>query len=406
MAFTKQTLVQNLEMTQYPAQPRKPTSDSSVQVHFVADSKDRAKQQHARCSRTSSTTTYGRLIALAKSCTWTLPLAFIIICVAVYSADPSEHNWLHRYIFISYKTNTTTAGDAVTIQYGKGLRDLAFVSFYTLVLTFTREFVMQELLRPLARLAGLRERDGRRFARFMEQTYTAVYFSIMAPFGLYVLRHHAGAGAGLWHFDTRAMYAGYPHTTHDGLFKAYYLVQAAYWAQQAAVLVLGMEAPRSDSRELTAHHVVTLALIGLSWRFHFGYMGIVVYVTHDVSDLFLAIAKSLQYINSPLAVPQFTLFIGVWVYTRHYLNLRILWSLLTDFRNVGSYQLDWAGQQYKCPLSSAIAFALLSALQALNVFWLLCILRSAYRIVVFKVAKDDRSESEEDDSRDGEEKDE
>ena len=58
------------------------------------------------------------------------------------------------------------------------------------------------------------------------------------------------------------MYEGYPHRTHDAAFKFYYLLQAAYWAQQAVVMTIGMEKPRKDFRELIAHHVVTLVLIG------------------------------------------------------------------------------------------------------------------------------------------------
>lgn len=44
--------------------------------------------------------------------------------------------------------------------------------------------------------------------------------------------------------------------------KRYYLMQAAYWCQQFIVLVLGLEKPRKDHRELAAHHFVTLWLIG------------------------------------------------------------------------------------------------------------------------------------------------
>lgn len=46
-------------------------------------------------------------------------------------------------------------------------------------------------------------------------------------------------------------------------------------------------------------------------------------------------------------------------------------------------------------ISNVIIFGLLAALQALNLFWLYCLLRSAYRFVVYKIAKDDRSEAEE-----------
>ena len=44
--------------------------------------------------------------------------------------------------------------------------------------------------------------------------------------------------------------------------KAYYLVQMAYWWQQLIVLLLGLEKPRKDYRELVAHHFVTLWLVG------------------------------------------------------------------------------------------------------------------------------------------------
>jgi acyl-CoA-dependent ceramide synthase len=35
---------------------------------------------------------------------------------------------------------------------------------------------------------------------------------------------------------------------------------------------------------------MTLALIALSYRFHFTYIGIAVYITHDISDFFLAVS--------------------------------------------------------------------------------------------------------------------
>jgi very-long-chain ceramide synthase len=86
----------------------------------------------------------------------------------------------------------------------------------------------------------------------------------------------------------------------------------------------------------------------------------------------------------------------VWIYLRHFLNLRILWSLLTEFRTVGPYELNWETEQYKCWISNIITFALLAMLQALNLFWLFFILRIAYRVAVHNVKEDDRSEPESD----------
>lgn len=83
-----------------------------------------------------------------------------------------------------------------------------------------------------------------------------------------------------------------------------------------------------------------------------------------------------------------------WIYLRHYLNLHILYSLLTEFRTIGPYELNWETQQYKCWISNIITFALLAMLQSLNLFWLYCLMRSAWKFVAYGVKKDDRSEDE------------
>ena len=168
-------------------------------------------------------------------------------------------------------------------MYGKGKHDITFVAFYTIVLSFTREFFMQRVIRPWAISVGIKSHAKQ--SRFMEQVYTAMYFSIFGPFGLYVMSQGS-----LWYFNTTAMFEGFPHRKHEAVFKAYYLLQASYWSQQAIVLILLLEKPRKDFKELVLHHIVTLALIALSYRFHFAKMGIAVYITHDISDFFLAVS--------------------------------------------------------------------------------------------------------------------
>jgi acyl-CoA-dependent ceramide synthase len=77
------------------------------------------------------------------------------------------------------------------------------------------------------------------------------------------------------------------------------------------------------------------------------------------------------------------------------LNLRIIWSEFNEFKTVGPYELDWETQQYKCDISFWISTGLLTALQALNLFWLFYILRIAYRFLFSDVLEDDRSDNEE-----------
>ena len=349
--------------------------------------------------------------------TWSMPLLALVVLVGAYYISPGEHNPLYPALHLSYanpalheRTNTLPAHIGNPTQYGKGRKDFAFVAFYTLVFTFTREFCMQRLIRPLAIRAGIKSRGKQ--ARFMEQAYTAMYFAVFGPFGLWVMSRTP-----VWYFNTAGMYQGFPHRAHEACFKTYYLLQAAYWAQQAIVLMLQLEKPRKDFKELVLHHIITLALIGLSYRFHFTYMGIAVYITHDISDFFLAVSnlsvlrpnstrkltiiphqtsKILNYLDSSLTIPYFITFIGVWSYLRHFLNLKILYSLLPGgkFATVGPYVLNWETQQYKCWISQSITFGLLALLQMVNIFWIFLILRILYRALFSDVVKDERSDDE------------
>ncbi|KMQ42041.1 ceramide synthase membrane component [Trichophyton rubrum] len=318
--------------------------------------------------------------------TWVLPLALLAILLTAYAVNPTEANPIHYGIFLSYPLPPETPGGPVL--YGKGKLDIAFVAFYTIALSFTREFLMQCVIRPWALYAGIKGRS--KITRFMEQVYTAMYFSVFGPYGLYVMKQ-----TNIWYFNTTAMFENFPHKSHTADFKAYYLLEAAYWAQQGIVLLLKLEKPRRDFKELVGHHIITLALIALSYRFHFTYIGLAVYITHDISDFFLATSKTLNYLDSPIITPFFALFVAVWVYMRHYLNLHILWAVLTEFRTVGPFELNWETEQYKFWVSQYITFGLLGSLQAINLFWLYLIIRIAKTYVFGNALQDERSDNEE-----------
>ncbi|KAK2593338.1 sphingosine N-acyltransferase lag1 [Conoideocrella luteorostrata] len=358
------------------------SASSSSSVSSVANGSPNKRLSKRRRAR-------GLLSRVRQTCvkhTWVLPLAILAVLLSVYAINPTEANPLHRFIFLSYRLPQQDLSKPV--QYGKGPWDVAFVAFYTVVLSFTREFIMQEMLRPWARYAGLKRNKQ---ARFMEQAYTAVYFFFLGPAGMYVM-----SKTPVWYFNTRGMYEDFPHRTHEAAVKFYYLFQAAYWAQQAIVLVLGLEKARKDFKELVGHHIVSLALIGLSYRFHFTYIGLAVYTTHDISDFFLATSKVLNYLDHALVAPYFFVFVCVWIYMRHIINLKIIWSLFTEFRTVGPFELNWETEQYKCWISQYITTGLLASLQALNLFWLFYIIRIAYRFVRDSTADDDRSDDEDD----------
>lgn len=340
---------------------------------------------------------------------WLNPLIclLVIFTVCFLSPDKSPNGWTHMFIHLSYEIpkeqlpisdvlSPETAPFGVFPMYGKGLRDFAFVFTGTIFFMFFREFVMQVLLNPLAKVCGLKRKS--KISRFMEQTYAIVYFGMSAPLGLYVMYITKDIeGNPLWYFETVAFYANYPHKIHGWLFKAFYLLQASFWTQQSVVLCLQLEKPRRDFKELVFHHVVTIALIFCSYRFHFAFIGIAVFITMDFSDIFLSLSKTLNYLDSKFTPVMFIIFIGVWVYARHYLNLWILWSVLTEFRTIGPYTLSFADEQYKCWISQVITFVLIFSLQLVNLYWLFLILRILYRLVTAGEQKDERSDDEDED---------
>lgn len=87
----------------------------------------------------------------------------------------------------------------------------------------------------------------------------------------------------------------------------------------------------------------------------------------------------------------------MWIYLRHFINLKILWAVLTEFRTVGPFELNWETQQYKCWISQYITFALLASLQAVNLFWLFLILRILKNYLFDNIKKDERSDDEDED---------
>ncbi|KAJ7721217.1 TLC domain-containing protein [Mycena metata] len=180
-----------------------------------------------------------------------------------------------------------------------------------------------------------------------------------------------------------------PHTALPPSLKRYYLLQTAYWVQQFLVLVLGLEKPRKDYRELVAHHVVTLFLVVTSYVMNLTYIGSAIYMSMDIPDMFLALSKLLNYIQWN-TVNNFVLaaFVLSWGYFRHYLNLTILWSVWFQFEHYIPSPETFPPHVWHT------AFAALVLLQALNLFWGYLIVRIVVRVVTTSKAADVRSDDE------------
>ncbi|RXW15937.1 hypothetical protein EST38_g9917 [Candolleomyces aberdarensis] len=235
-------------------------------------------------------------------------------------------------------------------RYAKSYFDLVFLAYYIVFFSFIREYLATTVSRPLARYFGLRKEA--KIDRFAEQFYALVYFSCFGAWGYFI------------------------------------------------VLVLGLEKPRKDYKELVAHHFVTLWLVGWSYLLNLTIIGSAVYMSMDIPDAFLAASKLLNYIQWERAkIVTFVTFIGVWTYFRHYLNLKMLWSVWYENVLVPEFskQWNWSEGVYIIWWLPPAAFASILALQVLNLFWYWLMWRILIRAIVTRVADDDRSDDEDED---------
>ena len=82
----------------------------------------------------------------------------------------------------------------------------------------------------------------------------------------------------------------YPHWDMKPTLKRYYLMHFSYWIQQLIILGMGLEKPRKDFTELVIHHWVTIWLVGWSYAVNLTLIGNAIFLTMDVSDIFLAVS--------------------------------------------------------------------------------------------------------------------
>ncbi|KAI0702904.1 longevity assurance proteins LAG1 LAC1 [Cytidiella melzeri] len=300
-------------------------------------------------------------------------------------------------LFLSHPIITSSSGE---VRYHKGYLDLVFVAFHIIVWSFVRQAITLWICQPLGRWFGIKKEA--KLDRFGEQGYAVAYFAFTGFWGLRIMSQLP-----TWFYRTEHFWIDYPHWDMPPELKRFYLMQSSYWCQQLLVMLLGLEKPRKDYNELVAHHVVTLWLIGWSYLINMTRIGNSVYVSMDIPDAFLAFSKLLNYIQWKRAkVISFVVFLCIWTYFRHYLNLVMLWSIWTEFDLIPETAKRWSPKDgvWLTWWMKYQIFTPVLLLQFLNLFWYYLVLRIAVRAVSGTEVDDDRSEDEGDDEPEADEK--
>ncbi|KAJ2715844.1 Sphingosine N-acyltransferase lag1 [Coemansia spiralis] len=278
-------------------------------------------------------------------------------------------------------------GDALG-RYYRGANDVYFILHWVVVFTLLRVTVMHQLLEPFAKWYGVR--SARKLTRFSEQGWLTIYYIASFSVGLYVMAQEPH-----W-MNIKQLWIDYPegHRQMTALMKSYYLVQMGFWFQQIFVLLI--EEKRKDFVIMCIHHAVTCNLLG--WSLYMNYMrvGNAILCCMDSSDIFLSGTKCLRYLGFERAtVVSFAMFVLSWVYTRHYLYMKMVLSLAVDSNNYVSYDSwDPARGSFYNEYVVASFTALLMVLQLLIVYWFALVLRIIYRAIFYSSMEDSRSDSE------------
>ncbi|KAJ1937992.1 Sphingosine N-acyltransferase lag1, partial [Linderina macrospora] len=273
-------------------------------------------------------------------------------------------------------------------RYMRGLNDVWYIVYWVVMFTLIRATVMYKILGPFAKWWGIS--SERKITRFMEQGWLTIFYVVSSSAGLFVMSHEPH-----W-LNTEHFWINYPegHKQMSYLMKSYYLIQMGFWFQQIFVLLI--EEPRKDFLVMGIHHIVTCNLLAWSLYANYVRIGNAVLVCMDVADIFLSGTKCLRYLGfEKLAVGSFVALLVAWMYTRHYLYGKILYSVYFESRIILDDSIfDPAnGSLYRRDII-LMFFALLATLQGLLFYWLFLLVRIVYRIAFQGNLDDSRSDSE------------
>mmetsp|Transcript_15117 Transcript_15117/g.33337 ORF Transcript_15117/g.33337 Transcript_15117/m.33337 type:complete len:384 (+) Transcript_15117:84-1235(+) len=231
--------------------------------------------------------------------------------------------------------------------------------------------------------------NEKKVVKFSEALWRAIFYSFFIVLGAYTLFVPETAS---WILDTQQNWQDWPHHAMSPLMDLYLQLELGCYLHQ----LFWTEVTRSDAFEMILHHLITIALITISFLNNFTRIGSVILLLHDVADVFLEAGKGLNYISkakggkwlAPIVDSIFGLFAVSFFVTRLVLYPRyILWSMSTE--GYGHFGGGW-------PVGWSFV-VLLFALQFLHIFWFYLIMRMVVKICsTGTVEKDERSDDEDD----------
>ncbi|KAJ6634144.1 Ceramide synthase 6, partial [Pseudolycoriella hygida] len=197
--------------------------------------------------------------------------------------------------------------------------------------------------------------------KFCEASWKCLYYTYSFTYGTIILWDKP------WLWDVKSCWYGYPHHSIDNGIWWYFSVSMAFYF--SLTVTQFFETRRKDFWQMFAHHIITLAMLVMSWLSNFHRLGTLILVIHDCADIFLESGKSLKYAKYHKICDYVVVtFLVTWVATRLVFYPRVVYGSIFE------------AEIEMFPLRN-VCHILLVALLCLHVFWSYMIFQMAYSSV-------------------------
>lgn len=261
----------------------------------------------------------------------------------------------------------------------------------------SRRGVPADKMKELCKATGMTERQVERWwkdmrqqgkpgtlAKFEEAFWRAFFYIVSFAFGAAVVTTSP------FFWDTDLLWIKNPMHHVPNQFFWYYTVELGMYI--SLVVTQFSDVRRKDFAEMFIHHVVTIALIVMSWWANMVRIGTMVLFYHDMADIFLEVAKLFNYIKkNDISFSIFTVFAVVFIISR---LVCYPWHVVAGtFTIAPSFMLPGF-------VASNVFRALLCMLIILHLLWAKTIASMVIDLVRGTLKGDQRSDDEEEEEDD------
>ncbi|KAJ9530728.1 hypothetical protein QJQ45_014883 [Haematococcus lacustris] len=190
-----------------------------------------------------------------------------------------------------------------------------------------------------------------------------------------------------WALDTQQYWDGWPDQPVTAAMRLLYAAELAYYTA-TTVMLATWEVARKDFHVMMTHHFLTAVSMVFTYKYNYTRVGCVVMLLHDINDVLMETAKSLNYLGLEAgATAVFALFVASWVV------LRLLIFPACIIRS--TFWEVWQLLGYRPPYHGMLN-AMLVALFCIHIYWFGLILRIAYRKLTTGQGRDIREAADSD----------